>query len=168
MGSSLRHSSPALPSRNPPSAARHVIKYIPYAVTVGFTAGSAINIIASQIRDLLDLTLTGQEPGPILPNFAALAQALPTTNAAANRSRCCEHLRSSSHPPLPPTVAGLIAVAFASLRLDVRLAGRDHRHALRRLPYVLPAPSLPAFSMAKVGEVFPLSFAPLGGVAKAF
>ena len=43
------------------------IKFIPYPVTVGFTAGIAVIIFASQIRDLLGLTLTGHEPGPLVP-----------------------------------------------------------------------------------------------------
>src|SRR5215213_9353003 len=35
------------------------IKYIPYPVTVGFTAGIAVIILASQLKELLGLTLTG-------------------------------------------------------------------------------------------------------------
>ena len=42
------------------------IKFIPYPVTVGFTAGIAVIIFASQIHDLLGLTLAGKEPGPIV------------------------------------------------------------------------------------------------------
>src|ERR1700736_3728470 len=41
------------------------IKYIPYPVTVGFTSGIAVIIFASQLKDLLGLTLS-VEPGPIL------------------------------------------------------------------------------------------------------
>src|SRR6478609_275398 len=37
------------------------IKFIPYPVTVGFTAGIAVIIFASQIHDLLGLTLTAKE-----------------------------------------------------------------------------------------------------------
>src|SRR5882724_1743762 len=37
------------------------IKYIPYPVTVGFTAGIAVIIFASQIKDLFGLTLAGAE-----------------------------------------------------------------------------------------------------------
>jgi SulP family sulfate permease len=59
------------------------IKYIPYPVTVGFTAGIAIIILASQIKDLLGLTLAGEEPRPVVAKLIVLAQALPTTNAAA-------------------------------------------------------------------------------------
>ncbi len=59
------------------------IKFIPYPVTVGFTAGIAVIIFASQIKELLGLTLAGREPGEIIPKLAALAAALPTVNAAA-------------------------------------------------------------------------------------
>src|SRR6201990_68932 len=56
------------------------IKYIPYPVTVGFTAGIATIILASQLKDLFGLALAGKEPGPFLPKLAALAEALPTMN----------------------------------------------------------------------------------------
>src|ERR1700709_534987 len=59
------------------------IKFIPYPVTVGFTAGIAIIIFASQLKELLGLTLPGGEPGPLIPKLMALGQALPTTNAYA-------------------------------------------------------------------------------------
>ena len=48
------------------------IKYIPYPVTVGFTAGIAVIIFASQLKELLGLTLAGKEPGPIVPKLDAL------------------------------------------------------------------------------------------------
>src|SRR5215217_3831415 len=48
------------------------IKFIPYPVTVGFTAGIAVIIFASQIRDLLGLTLTGKEPGELIPKLQVL------------------------------------------------------------------------------------------------
>src|SRR6202790_2440254 len=59
------------------------IKFIPYPVTVGFTAGIAVIILASQLKDLLGITLTGKEPGEIIPKLEALGQALPTTNFSA-------------------------------------------------------------------------------------
>ena len=63
------------------------IKYIPYPVTVGFTAGIAVIIFASQIKDLLGLTLAGKEPGPFVPKLEALGGALPTINPAGRRGR---------------------------------------------------------------------------------
>ena len=59
------------------------IKYIPHPVTIGFTAGIAVIIFASQLRELLGLTLPGKEPGPLIPKLAAFWQAIGTVNPAA-------------------------------------------------------------------------------------
>src|SRR4051812_33410393 len=59
------------------------IKYIPYPVTIGFTAGIAVIIFVSQLKELLGLTLAGKEPGPLIPKLQALAEALSTTNWSA-------------------------------------------------------------------------------------
>ena len=58
------------------------IKYIPYPVTVGFTAGIAVIILASQLKDLLGLSLAS-EPGALLPKLRAIASALPTVSLPA-------------------------------------------------------------------------------------
>src|ERR1700733_9903408 len=58
------------------------IKFIPYPVTVGFTAGIAVIIFASQIKDLLGITLA-KEPGALVPKLQALASALHTANFSA-------------------------------------------------------------------------------------
>ena len=60
-----------------------LIRHIPHAVAVGFTAAIAIVILASQLRDLGGLTLPDGEPGPLLPKLAALAATLPSLNPAA-------------------------------------------------------------------------------------
>ena len=39
------------------------IKFIPYPVTVGFTAGIAVIIFASQLKELFGLTLARQGAG---------------------------------------------------------------------------------------------------------
>ena len=59
------------------------IKYMPYPVTVGFTSGIAIIIFASQVKELLGLTLPRAEPGPLIPKIQALGAALPAVNVAA-------------------------------------------------------------------------------------
>jgi SulP family sulfate permease len=59
-----------------------LIRYIPHAVTVGFTRGIAVTIFASQIKDLGGLKLPAAEPGQLLPKLAMLGQALPTISPA--------------------------------------------------------------------------------------
>ncbi len=68
------------------------IKFIPYPVTVGFTAGIAVIIFASQIKDLLGLTLAGPEPGPLHRQAAGARRgAADTLNAAAVARRGADH-----------------------------------------------------------------------------
>lgn len=55
------------------------IKYIPFPVTVGFTAGIAVIIAASQIRDVLGLTIA-HEPSALLPKLSAIRDALPSAH----------------------------------------------------------------------------------------
>jgi len=86
------------------------IKYIPYPVTVGFTAGIAVIIFASQIKDLLGLTLSGPEPGPFLPKLWALGAALPTLNpAAAAMPDAVAAARGAIKSPPGPSAAREIA-----------------------------------------------------------
>src|SRR5580704_8632111 len=93
-----------------------LIRYIPHAVTVGFTCGIAVTILASQLKDLGGLTLGGAEPGPLLPKLSALGQALPTINlpafALGASSAAFIFALQRWRPALP---AMLIAVACASV-----------------------------------------------------
>lgn len=144
------------------------IKYIPYPVTVGFTSGIAVIIFASQLKDLLGLTLAGPEPGPIVPKLAALAQALPTLNApafgvAAGSIALIFALRKwRPHWPgfLIAVAAGAIVTAL--LQLPVETIGTR----FGGIPRALPAPHLPDLSPARVVQMLPsaLSFALLGGI----
>ena len=63
------------------------IKFIPYPVTVGFTAGIAVIIFTSQVKELFGLHLTGPEPGEFLHKLGALWAARETASAAAARGR---------------------------------------------------------------------------------
>ena len=60
------------------------IKYIPHPVTVGFTAGIAVIIFASQLHDLFGLTLAGQGAGRLRPEArGARGRRAGTWNPAA-------------------------------------------------------------------------------------
>jgi SulP family sulfate permease len=145
-----------------------LIRYIPHAVTVGFTCGIAVTILASQIKDLGGLTLPGIEPGPLLPKLAALWQALPTVSPAALAvgagSAAMIFLLGLWRPTWPGM---LFAVALASLvaalfSLPVETIGSH----FGGIPRGLPAPHLPAMTLSLVLAVLPaaFSFTLLGGV----
>ena len=69
------------------------IKYIPYPVTVGFTAGIAVIIFASQLKDLFGLRLAS-EPGALLPKIAALGSAVDTKVSPLRGWRCLPSAQS--------------------------------------------------------------------------
>jgi SulP family sulfate permease len=144
------------------------IKYIPYPVTVGFTAGIAVIIFVSQIKDLLGLSFSGKEPGPVLEKLAILGQALPSLNisavaVAAVTIGVIVGVRKV-RPNWPSlliavTLASLVAVVF---HLSVETIGTR----FGGIPHSLPAPHLPAISLGKIMDLLPaaLSFALLGGI----
>lgn len=144
------------------------IKFIPFPVTVGFTAGIAVIIFASQIKDLLGLTLSAPEPGPLLAKIPVLWHALPTISPAALALSLGTVAIIIGFKKLRPHWPGmLIAVTLAAfitwvLGLDVTTIGSK----FGGIPSSLPAPSLPAFSAAKIIAVLPaaLSFTLLGAI----
>jgi SulP family sulfate permease len=144
------------------------IKYIPYPVTVGFTAGIAVIIFVSQVKDLFGLSLTGKEPGPLLAKLQALGAALPTANLAAVAVALASITvilavrRLRPHWPAFLIAVVLAAVLTRVLHLPIDTIGSR----FGGIPRSLPTPHLPAASMAKIIEVLPvaLSFALLGGI----
>ncbi|RME51326.1 MAG: sodium-independent anion transporter, partial [Caldilineae bacterium] len=59
-----------------------IIKYIPYPVTVGFTAGIALIIAAGQVRDFLGLEMASV-PAEFVEKWVAYAEHLGTVNPYA-------------------------------------------------------------------------------------
>ena len=144
------------------------IKFIPFPVTVGFTAGIAIIIFASQLKELLGLTLPGPEPGPLIEKFPMLWQALPTLSPWAlvlslGTAGVILGLRAlRPHWPGMLIAVALAAAATALLGLPVATIGSK----FGGIPNMLPAPSLPEMSWAKLVAVLPaaISFTLLGAI----
>ncbi|HEY0266739.1 MAG TPA: SulP family inorganic anion transporter [Rhizomicrobium sp.] len=145
-----------------------LIRHIPHAVTVGFTFGIAIIILASQLKDLGGLTLKGAEPGLLLPKLATLAAALPTLNPAAFAigigSAALIFVQRRWRPTWPGMLIAVIvgSAAAALLHLPVETIGSR----FGELPHGLPHPALPAITWDRLLQLLPvaLSFTLLGGV----
>ncbi|WP_421694165.1 SulP family inorganic anion transporter [Aestuariivirga sp.] len=144
------------------------IKFIPFPVTVGFTAGIAVIIFASQVKELLGLTLPVPEPGPLLQKIPVLWEALPSlTPAALALSLGTAGLIVGFKRVKPHWPGMLIAVAlaaFATWKLGLPVATIGSKFG--GIPSALPAPALPVISLAKIIAVLPaaLSFTLLGAI----
>jgi len=143
------------------------IKFIPYPVTVGFTAGIGVIIFVSQIKDLFGITLA-QEPSRLIPKLAALARAADTVSMSTIMVSIIALVIIVGLNRLRPTWPGmLIAIVVAAgaawaLSLPVETIGSRFGGIPRELPW----PVWPTFSLDKVQAVFPdaVAFALLGSI----
>ena len=144
------------------------IKFIPYPVTVGFTAGIAVVIFASQLKDLFGLTLASKEPGDLVPKLQAIAAVFDTVNPAAVAVALATIVLIVGLQRLKPHWPGMLfAVVFAGaatglFHLPVETIGSR----FGGIPSGFPAPALPDITWDKIAAVWPdaLAFALLGAI----
>jgi len=145
-----------------------LVRHIPHAVTVGFTAAIAVTILASQLKDLGGLTLTGPEPGPLLPKLTTLAAAAATLNPAAVAVGVAVAatilLLRRWRPAWPGMLLAIVGASAGVWALGAPVETIGARFG--DLPRGLPAPALPALSIAAVRAALPaaLAFTLLGAV----
>ena len=143
------------------------IKYIPLPVTVGFTAGIAVIIFASQVKELLGLDIA-MEPAAFLPKLRAIGESIETIKPATVALAIMAIAIILGLRRFYPKWQGLlVAVATAAalsalFNLDVATVGSR----FGEVPHTLPAPSLPALDLAKMQAVFPdaVTIALLGAI----
>lgn len=143
------------------------IKFIPFPVTVGFTAGIAIIIFASQIKELFGLSLD-HEPGELLEKLVALWEARDSVTpsaflvSAATVAIILGFRRWRPHWPGMLIAVSVAALATALLDLPVQTIGTK----FGGIPSILPATSLPELSIDKIMAVLPaaISFTLLGAI----
>ncbi|HET6463152.1 MAG TPA: SulP family inorganic anion transporter, partial [Candidatus Krumholzibacteria bacterium] len=144
-----------------------VIKFIPYPVTVGFTAGIALIILSSQLRDFFGLTMTSV-PADFIEKWAAYGAAFHTWNLAAAGVGLATVLILVYWAKLvrkvpSPIVAILLTTAAVQLfHIPVETIGSR----LGSVPHRLPAPHIPHVDLATLRLLLSpaLSIALLAGI----
>lgn len=136
-----------------------IIKYIPHPVVTGFTAGIAVIIASSQVKDFLGLAID-KVPADFIPKWQVYLGAIATTDVAtvavgAGALAIIVALRKLA-PRLPGFLIAVIvsSVAVAGLQLPVDTIGSRFPD----MPSGLPMPSLPEISLAKINAVLPAAF----------
>lgn len=142
------------------------IKYIPYPVVVGFTAGIAVSIFASEIKDLLGLEVA--MPADFVPKLTTIWDNIGGVNfVAVAVSALALAIILALRRYLPKWPGFLIAVVVASavaalFKLDAPTIGS----AFGGVPAGLPTPHFPAFDLGKIGTLIPdaITIAFLAGI----
>ena len=137
------------------------VRLVPYPVTIGFTAGIAVIIMISQIKELLGLTLEGAEPGPIVEKLVADVAALDTANlyaAGVALSTIAVIIALRRLRPQFPGVLVAVSVAAAAVAI-LDLPADTIGTRFGELPRGLPPFVLPALTIEKAIAVLPNAFA---------
>ncbi|MBM4384911.1 MAG: STAS domain-containing protein [Deltaproteobacteria bacterium] len=144
-----------------------VIQFVPFPVTVGFTAGIALIIATSQLRDVLGLEIATL-PAGFLDQIAAYWQHAGEVSLWALAIGGGTTLLVALWPRILPRVPGsLVAIVLGTAA--VQLLGLPVETIADRfgaVPSSLPTPHIPSFTLEQVRAVFPdaVSIALLGAI----
>lgn len=136
-----------------------LMRFVPMPVVTGFTAGIAVIIASGQIGDFLGLR-TGKVPAEFLDKWLAYWGALGTlswiTVALGAGTLGTILLLKRINPRLPGYLIAIVgaSAAAALLQLPVETVGQR----FPAMPTGLPAPHLPAVSLAMLREIMPSAF----------
>ncbi len=145
----------------------NVIKYIPHPLIVGFTAGIALIIFSSQIKDFLGLKM-GAVPADFLQKWKAYATHFDSTNYASLLLAAGTTLLVFVFPRITARIPGsLVAIVLCTFavqyfHLDVDTIGKR----FGSIPSMIPMPVLPPISFSTLQQLIQPAFtiALLGGI----
>lgn len=144
-----------------------VIKYIPYPVTIGFTAGIAVIIAVTQLRDLAGLQIE-KVPAEFIGKLTAYARHIGTVNPWALATSALALAILLLWPKVTRRIPGsIIALLICTLVVHLfKLPVETIGSRFGEMPRGLPAPRMPLFSWSLVKELFPsaLTIALLGAI----
>lgn len=151
-----------------------IIKFIPYPVTVGFTAGIAIIIALGQVPNFLGLRFLAKDPADAIGKIKLYASSLDTTNIYSVIVGLVALAVCIFWPKITTKVPGsLVAIVVATVL--VKILGWDDPvtgHNVmtigmkNHIPSGFPVPHLPNISLEMMRKVFQpaLTIAMLGAI----
>ena len=149
-----------------------LMRYMPQPVITGFTAGIAVSIFTSQVKDLFGLSIE-KLPGAFVPKWQAYAAHIDSINpASVAMALGCLAVIIGVRRWRPLWPGFLIAVVLGSLA-SVLLADLSLAHSaptigsvFGAIPAALPEFEFPHIPFERTGELLPaaLTIAFLGGV----
>jgi sulfate permease, SulP family len=143
------------------------IKYIPHAVTIGFTAGIGCIIFAGEIHDLLGLQLA-HEPAALTDKIIALWDARSTLSyQALGLSMMCIIIISviqRINSRLPSLLVAILAASLVTWVFNLPVETIGSRFG--SVPSTLPHPHMPIWSLSLIISIIPsaLAIALLGSI----
>ena len=137
------------------------IKYIPYPVTIGFTAGIGITIMVSQLADLFGLSVA-KLPGEFVPKLWMLINAMPSAHISVMllslASIVAMVLMQKFRPHWPRMLIVVVLASLAAfyLSMNITTIGSKFGEISSDLPIIdFSWIQFPKFTFAKFQAVLP-------------
>ena len=136
-----------------------LIKYIPYTITAGFTAGVAIGIFAGQIKDFLGLDMASV-PSEFIEKIKAYSKVITTVDRDTIIVGVISLVILIIMPRISKVIPGsLVAIIIATLivkftPLDTATIGSVYGE----LSSKIPTPSIPDINFKLISELLPSAF----------
>ena len=152
-----------------------VIKFIPYPIVVGFTAGIALTIFSTQMPDFFGLTLQGETPGDFIGKWVLYFRSASTVDPATLITGAVSLLIIIGTPyiskRLPGPLLAIIVVSLGVWALDkAGLCSGVETIGSRfgTLPTDIPTPQSLGINMESIRLLLPSAFtiAMLGAIAR--
>ena len=146
----------------------NLIKFIPYTITTGFTAGIAVTIVIGQIKDFLGLTFVNS-PIETLEKVEECIRCMGSFNWQALVVGCvslailivCPMIKGLRKVP-PSLIAVVVAICMVKLiGMDVKTIGDLYTISNR-----VPLPTLPSVNLRMIRDLLPdsVTIAVLAGI----
>ncbi len=137
-----------------------LIKFIPYTITTGFTAGIAVTILIGQFKDFFGITyLNGISPIETTEKLHAFFQNISTVNPDAVIVGIVCLLILFLFPKLTEKIpASLVAIIVGILMIRIFPLDVNTIGDLYEISNKFPSISLPAISFKSIKELFPDAF----------
>jgi SulP family sulfate permease len=136
--------------------AGELIKFIPYPVVTGFTSGIALLIVFSQLRDFFGLSVETMPPD-FIDKLILYATHLHETNPfaviVALLSIGVIVGMKKSYPKIPGPIVVVALSGLAVWLLGIPVDTIESRFG--QIPAMLPSPSFPEITFAKIRLLFP-------------
>jgi SulP family sulfate permease len=141
-----------------------LVRYIPHAVTAGFTCGIALTIFASQLKELAGTNPGGGGHGDLLSQLTMFSGINPAALVIGIATAAAIFALQWWRPRWPAMLIAVVAGTGAAAVLHLSVETIASRFG--NIPSHLPLPSLPNHSLSLVLDVLPnaLSFTLLGGI----
>lgn len=129
----------------------NIIKFVPHTITVGFTAGIAVTLLATQLKDFLGLQID-KVPAEFIPKIICYIENINTINLTALVIGVLSIIIIAFWPKINKKIPGSL-VAIIVTTLIVQLMGLNVETIGSRFPTLsgsIPMPSLPKMDIKTI------------------